>query len=235
MANPYMFNGRRLDPETGLYYYRARYYDPQSGRFISEDPLGFASKGVNLYEYVSANPINFVDPSGLQDGDLEKVREQFQKTPEEVGSDIARDIAKKLLEKAAPKSKGPIMLGELAINIGILIFNELTESEEHRGKLEVKAFKGERRLKIKWEVKDILRKGEEDCLGKLKPRVRKELRRVAEEERREVLYKLGDLADALASGGSNRARHEWNKARIKLEQRRDFLYQAMSGPKVLGE
>ena len=37
------YTGREWDPETGLYYYRARYYDPKVGRFISEDPIGFAA------------------------------------------------------------------------------------------------------------------------------------------------------------------------------------------------
>ncbi len=46
-----------------MYYYRARYYDPEIGRFISEDPLGFAA-GVNFYTYVGNNPINRNDPSG---------------------------------------------------------------------------------------------------------------------------------------------------------------------------
>jgi uncharacterized protein RhaS with RHS repeats len=44
---------------------RARYYDPYVGRFISEDPIGFAGGDVNLYLYVSNNPVNFVDPFGL--------------------------------------------------------------------------------------------------------------------------------------------------------------------------
>ncbi|MCU0293268.1 MAG: hypothetical protein MUF10_14965, partial [Thermoanaerobaculaceae bacterium] len=46
----YAFTGREWDPETGLYYYRARYLDPKVGRFISEDPIGFAG-GVNFYAY----------------------------------------------------------------------------------------------------------------------------------------------------------------------------------------
>lgn len=45
----------------GLYYYRARYYTPGNGRFISEDPAG----GANLYAYTAGNPINFIDPTGL--------------------------------------------------------------------------------------------------------------------------------------------------------------------------
>jgi RHS repeat-associated protein len=49
---------------NGFYYMRARYYDPQVGRFISEDPIGFDGGDVNLYAYVSNNPINLVDPDG---------------------------------------------------------------------------------------------------------------------------------------------------------------------------
>lgn len=58
------FTGREWDPETGLYYYRARYYDAKVGRFISEDPIGFDG-GVNLYAYVYDNPVIFTDPTGL--------------------------------------------------------------------------------------------------------------------------------------------------------------------------
>jgi RHS repeat-associated protein len=46
-------------------HYRARMYDPQLGRFISEDPIGFAGGDVNLYGYVWSNPISFTDPMGL--------------------------------------------------------------------------------------------------------------------------------------------------------------------------
>ena len=59
----YAFTGREWDPETGLYYYRARYYGPKIGRFISEDPSGLAD-GVNRYAYVRGNPVRWVDPSG---------------------------------------------------------------------------------------------------------------------------------------------------------------------------
>ncbi|GAB2175293.1 RHS repeat-associated core domain-containing protein [Dongia sp. agr-C8] len=60
--NPYQFTGRQNDG-TGLYYYRARYYNPTWGRFINEDPIGLAG-GISLYGYVSGNPINNVDPFG---------------------------------------------------------------------------------------------------------------------------------------------------------------------------
>jgi len=50
---------------NGFYYMRARYYDPDVCRFISEDPSGFSGGDVNLYAYCGNNPINFADPFGL--------------------------------------------------------------------------------------------------------------------------------------------------------------------------
>src|SRR5260370_33673003 len=52
------------DPTGPRNYYRARYYDPKLGRFISEDPIGFQG-GINVYTYVLNSPLNLVDPSGL--------------------------------------------------------------------------------------------------------------------------------------------------------------------------
>jgi RHS repeat-associated protein len=62
--NPYAFTGRRLDTETGNYYYRARYYKPEIGRFLQTDPIGYTA-GLNLYTYCGNNPTNWVDGSGL--------------------------------------------------------------------------------------------------------------------------------------------------------------------------
>jgi RHS repeat-associated protein len=61
----YTYTGREFDIDTGLYYYRARWYDPEVGRFISEDPIGFRGGDVNLYGYVWQNPLSFRDPRGL--------------------------------------------------------------------------------------------------------------------------------------------------------------------------
>lgn len=58
------FTGKQLDPDTGLYYFNARWYDPELGRFISEDP---ARDDINWYAYCANNPMNFVDPTGLDD------------------------------------------------------------------------------------------------------------------------------------------------------------------------
>ena len=59
------FHGRFLyDFETGNYHYRASPYDPATGRFLSEDPIGFVG-GSNFYSYVGNNPTNYTDPYGL--------------------------------------------------------------------------------------------------------------------------------------------------------------------------
>ncbi len=58
------YTGQRVDQETGLYYYRARHYSPQWGRFTQADPIGYQG-GVNLYGYVQNDPLNFNDPEGL--------------------------------------------------------------------------------------------------------------------------------------------------------------------------
>jgi RHS repeat-associated protein len=66
LTQPFTFTGREFDAETGLYYYRARYYDAKAGRFISRDPLGFAAGDVNTYRYVGNSFPNYVDPWGLE-------------------------------------------------------------------------------------------------------------------------------------------------------------------------
>ena len=62
----YGYTGREQDSETGLDYYRARYYDSSVGRFISEDPSGFGAGDSNLNRYVANNPISLIDSSGQE-------------------------------------------------------------------------------------------------------------------------------------------------------------------------
>jgi RHS repeat-associated protein len=64
LVNPFRYTARESDIETGLYYYRARYYDQTTGRFVSEDPIGFRA-GKNFYRYVRNSAINRSDPSGM--------------------------------------------------------------------------------------------------------------------------------------------------------------------------
>jgi len=65
VVNPLRYTAREFDSETGLYYDRARYYDSQTGRFISEDPIGF-NGGMDVYAYAGNSPATLTDPFGLQ-------------------------------------------------------------------------------------------------------------------------------------------------------------------------
>src|SRR5207302_7499929 len=60
----YAWTGREIEVETGLQYNRARYYDSSTGRWMSQDPIGFDAGDSNLYRYVNNRPVDATDPSG---------------------------------------------------------------------------------------------------------------------------------------------------------------------------
>ena len=64
VGNPYLFTGREFDTESGMYHYRARAYDPEAGRFLQRDPLGYVD-GLSLYEYCRSRPWCGIDPFGM--------------------------------------------------------------------------------------------------------------------------------------------------------------------------
>ena len=65
IENRYAYTSREVDHKTSLYYYRARWYSPQTGSFISADPIGFSGQDTNFYRYVGNNPVLLIDPFGL--------------------------------------------------------------------------------------------------------------------------------------------------------------------------
>jgi RHS repeat-associated protein len=81
IGNRFMFTGREYDSEVGLYYYRTRYYKPSIGRFLQTDLIRYAA-GLNMYTYCNNNPLNWIDPWGL-DKDKDKDMSDYL---EEVGT-----------------------------------------------------------------------------------------------------------------------------------------------------
>ncbi|XZE18697.1 RHS repeat-associated core domain-containing protein [Pirellulaceae bacterium SH449] len=111
LKQPYHgFAGRDIEPVGGLTYNRNRYYSTQSGRFISQDPIGFAAGDENLYRYVGNKPTMATDPSGLYEEpplisavpDSNGKTHRYQITPQ---GDRKMDN-KMLDELAGKKSKG---------------------------------------------------------------------------------------------------------------------------------
>lgn len=101
VRNRFRFTGEELDDFTGLYYLRARWYDPSVGRFISKDPFGgliLRPQTLNNYTYVANNPINLVDPLGLF-----SIKDLLQRGTELVKS-IAIEIAKDIVTGAAKQA-----------------------------------------------------------------------------------------------------------------------------------
>jgi len=80
LVNPFRYTARESDTETALYYYRARYYDLQTGRFLAEDPLQFAGGGTDFYAYSFNNSANLSDPTGLAPGLLDRLLDWWKPT-----------------------------------------------------------------------------------------------------------------------------------------------------------
>ena len=107
---PIRFTGREWDYETGLYFYRARYYDPAIGRFLSEDPIRFKGSGTNFYAYVRNSPINFTDPSGLCPVCIDVFASSFVSNFASLGSSLKLKDLSKLLA-AVPAAFNSVSYG----------------------------------------------------------------------------------------------------------------------------
>ncbi len=96
LVTDYAFTARELDRETGLMYYRGRFFSPNDGVFVSVDRIGIGINYTNRYNYVGANPLNWVDPSGYTAcpptlNDMDNARRRFQdRGPMCVPSDAGR-------------------------------------------------------------------------------------------------------------------------------------------------
>ncbi|WP_324282075.1 RHS repeat-associated core domain-containing protein [Cyanobacterium aponinum UTEX 3222] len=114
----YRFTGREWDEEIELYYYRARYYSGQTGRFISVDPISFESDTYNLYGYVDNNPISNVDPSGLASRQLTRLLNTFEPSTISTGKGKSVYQSKKVYKDYAT-----------ALSRAVIAFKRITTSQ----------------------------------------------------------------------------------------------------------
>ncbi len=106
----FKFAGMQYDSTTGLYYDHARYYDPNTGRFVSQDPKGFAAGDTNLYRYVSNSPTVLTDPSG---------RGFWSGLAGAVAGGVAGGIAVGIIIVAAPITAPILIGGSVAVTVGV--------------------------------------------------------------------------------------------------------------------
>ena len=119
-TNSFQYTGREND-ETGLYFYRARYYSPLLQRFISEDPIGFRGGDTNLYAYVKNDPLNSFDPLGLQEqGSQDGQRRPVP--PREPSEIAAHEVVNGVVELANPLL--PLAGGVAGVAPGVLYIVE---------------------------------------------------------------------------------------------------------------
>jgi RHS repeat-associated protein len=90
--NKYRYTGEALDPETGLVFLRARYYDPSTGRFLGKDPAAGPLSLTNAYLYALGNPARFVDPNGQEGFDFLSNLFHFASSAKALGQQREDDI-----------------------------------------------------------------------------------------------------------------------------------------------
>ncbi|OCG46643.1 hypothetical protein A9G35_04690 [Gilliamella sp. Choc5-1] len=121
--NPLRFQGQYYDEETGLHYNLNRYYDPFTGRYITQDPLGILG-GLNSYQYAGSDPINWIDPLGLikvENSGFEGVaRKEANSNAAQSGLDKSADFSRPLTPSdLGVKGRLSELDGTFSVNDGI--------------------------------------------------------------------------------------------------------------------
>ena len=122
LGNRFLFQGREYSWSTGLYNFRAQWYDPETGRWLSNDPIGI-SGGLNQYVFCANNPVNFVDPWG-----------ECEETPRTVWQSLLRDIKRFEIEDiymALTFESTIIVGGDIAISKTRRMGGDIKQNQAH--------------------------------------------------------------------------------------------------------
>lgn len=109
-GNPFQYTGRENDG-TGLYYFRARYYQPVLARFVTEDPIALVGVDINLYGFVGESPLNFVDRLGLDKDNECTFRKRF------INNALLTNAP--IIQSPLRFTSGLLLSGEFARQIGV--------------------------------------------------------------------------------------------------------------------
>ncbi|WP_081302269.1 RHS repeat-associated core domain-containing protein [Gilliamella sp. Nev3-1] len=135
--NPLRFQGQYYDEETGLHYNLNRYYDPFTGRYITQDPLGILG-GLNSYQYAGSDPINWIDPLGLikvENNGFEEVAGEGAKSLQQLAKTEMDNLAALYNNKNIhPKDftisvNGKILVADKNVSIGAPVFTGASEAD----------------------------------------------------------------------------------------------------------
>ncbi len=120
--NPFAYTGREFDA-ADLYYYRARYYDPELKRFLSPDPDGLLSGDLNPYRYVGNDPVNWRDPSGRGKGPcakleaLKKLKKKVLAAAKKLFKRVGKSLRKRIMTTMASLVGGPLAIVAAGANL----------------------------------------------------------------------------------------------------------------------
>jgi RHS repeat-associated protein len=118
IGNRHLFTGREYDGESGLYFYRTRYFDPLDGRFIGRDMIGIWGDRINVgngYAYIANNPWSGVDPLGLSHNLWHKITEKIEDVIEDVIDELEETAEE--IEDAAEEVGEAIVKGVIWISL----------------------------------------------------------------------------------------------------------------------
>jgi len=131
---PFGFAGGLYDPNTGLTRFGARDYDAQAGRWTTKDPIRFHGGDTNLYAYVGNNPVNAIDPTGLQEKEctfkVENVKGDVTVTPQSCKGDFQETVVGPI-EKGFVVKEGDVI--ETGSKTRIRLYNEEINAALHIG------------------------------------------------------------------------------------------------------